>query len=95
MLAWCLRHVVDAQRGGVVHHRGAVPGVRAAEREPGAGANHARASAALSVSLVQIYARLQQCSAVPDFNNYLAFLLSQASVRPVASLREAPSHSSA
>ena len=30
----------------------------------------------------QIYAALEQCRAVPDFNNYLAYLLSQAAVRP-------------
>ena len=34
-----------------------------------------------SANQVEIYGRLQQCSAVPDFNNYLAFLLSQAAVR--------------
>jgi transportin-1 len=34
-----------------------------------------------SANQAEIYGRLQQCSAVPDFNNYLAFLLSQATVR--------------
>jgi hypothetical protein len=32
---------------------------------------------------------LQQCSAVPDFNNYLAYLLSQAVVRRLRRLRRA------
>ena len=31
----------------------------------------------------QVYARLEQCRGVPDFNNYLAFLLASATARPL------------
>jgi hypothetical protein len=57
-------------------------------RQPGA--NQAQARAPQRVALhashlpcvcAQIFARLEQCSAVPDFNNYLAYVLSRATVR--------------
>lgn len=40
----------------------------------------------------QIHARLQQCSAAPDFNNYLVYLLGQAAVSTVRLLSTWPRH---
>ena len=58
-------------------------------RQPGANQAQARAplhAASRFTPLTfrgspQIFARLEQCSAVPDFNNYLAYVLSRATVR--------------
>ena len=71
-------------------------------RQPGANqaqarlssATHAASHAALTrPPKKQIFARLEQCSAVPDFNSYLAFVLSRATARaPRASALPALAH---
>ena len=62
-------------------------------RQPGANqaqarlARHAAAFTALTRSAQQIFARLEHCSAVPDFNSYLAYVLSRATARPTRASR--------